>query len=476
MDSPRSSASPGIVRYAAYVPPTRLPIATLSGGNSETGGPEKAVAWNDEDAITLAVAAARNCLRGFDRNKVDGVLFASTTHPFQEKQAAALVARALDLRRDVHGADLGGSLRAGTTALRTASDAVRSGTSENVLVIASDCRMAAPGSPMEANLGDGAAAFLVGSEDVLASIEGSHAISEEIVDVWRSGGEAFSHSWENRFVIQEGYAPRIQEAVDQLLTKLGHSTGDYARFALYAPDKRSHAAASRGLGIPRDKIQDPFFGRLGNTGAAFAPMLLAAALEDATPGDRLLVASYGDGAEAISLEVKQPAQDLASLRGVSWHLERRRTVASYDRYLAARGLGPVEWSAGDGPGLSATVHFRERDDDISFRGQACRGCGAIQFPAQRVCESCFVRDEFDPAYLADRVGRVMTYTFDFFFPTPDPPTIVTVVDIDGARVHMQVTDCPPDDVKIGMELEFSFRRIHEVGGRPNYFWKGVPLA
>jgi 3-hydroxy-3-methylglutaryl CoA synthase/uncharacterized OB-fold protein len=466
----------GITHYAAYIPSTRLPVGARGNAPPQPGGPEKAVAWNDEDAITLAVAAGRNCLRGIDPQQVDGLVFASTTHPFQEKQAAALIARALDLRRDAHSTDLGGSLRAGTTALRTAWDAVEAGSSRTVLVIASDCRMAAPGSALEANLGDGAAAFLIGNQNVIARIEETHAISDEIVDVWRRTGDPFSHSWEDRFVIQEGYAPRTQEAVEGLLEKLGRSRSDYARYVLYAPDKRSHTGLTRALGVQADQVQDPLFGRLGNTGAAFAPMQLVAALEEAAGGDRILVASYGDGAEAISLEVTEQTRKTEPPRGISWHLARRRPVPSYQHYLESRGLTPHEWPGSDGPGLSATVHFRERDDDISFRGQACRKCDSIQFPAQRVCETCFARDEFDPIRLADRVGRVVTYTLDFFFPTPDPPTVVSVVDIDGARVHIQVADCPPEDIEIGMELEFSFRRIHEAGGRPNYFWKGVPLA
>jgi 3-hydroxy-3-methylglutaryl CoA synthase/uncharacterized OB-fold protein len=473
MDSPVKA---GITHYGAYVPTTRLPLAALGGRSFKPGGPEKAVAWNDEDAITLGVAAGRDCLRSADRDEVDGIIFASTTHPFQEKQAAALAARALDLRRDVQSTDLGGSLRAGTSALRIACDAVRAGTSRSVLVIASDCRMAAPGSPMEANLGDGAAAFLVGDRNVIACLEGSHAISDEIVDVWRSEGDAFSHSWEDRFVIQEGYAPGVREAVEGLLSKLGHSISDYARCALYAPDPRSHAGAARALQIDEQKLQEPFFGRLGNTGAAFVPMQLAAALEEASPGDRILAVSYGDGAEALSLEVSETANDLDPPRGVSWHLARGRAVAGYGQYLQARGLDVTEWPAPPGPGLSATTHHRERDDDLSFRGQACLNCAAIQFPAQRVCETCFSLDEFEPAPLAERTGQVVTYTLDFFFPTPDPPTLVAIVDIEGARVHMQVTDCPPEEIEIGMELEFSFRRIHQAGGRPNYFWKGVPRS
>jgi uncharacterized OB-fold protein len=98
----------------------------------------------------------------------------------------------------------------------------------------------------------------------------------------------------------------------------------------------------------------------------------------------------------------------------------------------------------------------------------------VQFPIQRVCETCFAKDEFELVRLAEKTGRVVTYTFDFFFPTPDPPTIVTITEIDGARVHLQLINTTPQQTKIGLPVEFTFRRIHEVGGRPNYYWKATP--
>src|SRR2546425_5908776 len=155
----------GITSYGAYVPMLRLPLAAIGGGAVKPGGPEKAVANWDEDAVTMAVAAAIDCLRGIERASVDGVLFASTSYPLKEKQASALVARALDLRRDVITADVGDSLRAGTTALRIAIDAVKAGSAQRVLVVAGETRMAAPRSALEPNLGDGAAAFPVGAGD-----------------------------------------------------------------------------------------------------------------------------------------------------------------------------------------------------------------------------------------------------------------------------------------------------------------------
>jgi 3-hydroxy-3-methylglutaryl CoA synthase/uncharacterized OB-fold protein len=467
---------PGIVSYGAYIPPTRLGFSVSAGRAPKEGGPERAVAWNDEDAVTLAVAAGANALAGFDRAGVDALFFASTTHPFKEKQGAALVAKALDLPRETRTTDVSGSLRAGTDALLAASDAVAAGSARRALVIASDCRLGAPGSAQEQAFGDGAAAFLIGRTDVAAQLEGAHAVADEIVDLWRAEGDPFVHSWEERFVVQEGYTPGITEAVRGLFARIGARPGDFAKAALYAPDARSHAGAAAALGLDRAALVDPLFGRLGNAGVAFAPLLLASALESAKPGERILLASYGDGAAAFAFAATPHLEKLGPRRGVAWHLARRRAVASYERYLKARGLDAKEYGGGRDPGLSATIHFREREEDVAFAGQRCNRCGGLQFPIQRVCERCFAKDDFERVRLADRIGRVVTYTFDFFFPTPDPPTIVTITDVDGARVHLQLVDVRPEDVKIGLPVEFVFRRIHQVGGRPNYYWKGVPRA
>jgi uncharacterized OB-fold protein len=149
-------------------------------------------------------------------------------------------------------------------------------------------------------------------------------------------------------------------------------------------------------------------------------------------------------------------------------------VPSYTRYLEARGLGASEYPPPRDPGLSATIHFRERDEDLALKGQRCLACGGLQFPIQRVCERCFARDRFELERLSDRTGRVVTYTLDHFFPTPEPPTIVTITEIDGARVHLQLVNQDPEAMRTGLHVEFELRCIHRVGGRPNYYWKATP--
>ena len=465
----------GIRAYGAYIPLTRLPLALIQGRSAKEGGPEKAVAYDDEDSITMGVAASIDCLTGIDRAEVDSVLFASTTYPLKEKQGAAIIAKALDLRRDVHTADLSGSLRSGTSALEAAANAVKAGSAKNVLVVASDCRMGAPRGALESKLGDAAAAFLVSDKQVIAELAGSFSVSDELQDMWRLDGETFTHAWEDRFIIQEGYTPNLAAAVSGLLEKTGQQASDFSKAALVGPDARSLGGAAKRAGIDPKQLQDPLFGRVGNSGAAFAPLLLAAALEDARPGDRILNASAGDGAHALALEVTPAITELASRRGVKGHLDRRRPLPSYDTYLKARGLDPKEWASGADLGLSATVRFRERDADIGFVADRCTNCGQLHLPRTRVCYKCHTKDSWEPHRLSDKRGKLLAYTFDFFFPTAQPPTIMIMTEVEGCRVQVQLANTKPEDVKLDMPVEYVFRKIHNAGGKANYFWKASPL-
>ena len=466
----------GITSFGAYIPFLRLPLAAIGGGKGAEGGPEKAVANYDEDSVTMAVSAAIDCLAGRDRASVDAVVFASTSYPLKEKQAAATIAKALDLRRDVTTADLGDSLRAGTNALRIGLDAIKAGSAKNVLVLVGDVRMGAPRSPMESKLGDAAAAFLLGDDAVAGEIVASHAIADEIIDVWRTEGDPFVNAWEERFIVDHGYRENMKEVVKGLFEKRGISAGDVTKAILYGPDARSHSTLVRELKLESAKqVQDPLFGKVGNAGAAFVPLQLAAALAEAEPGDRLLVVAYGDGAEAFIIEVTPEIKNLRDRRGVRWHLQRRGQLANYDKYLRFRKMLATEQSRRGGGGISATKHFRDRDDDVTLLGVRCRRCSTVQYPSQRVCYCCYAKDEFDKVRLSDQIGKVMSFTFDNFAGSPDPPLVATVTDVLGARLYLQMTDASPKEAKLDLPVEFVFRKMHDAGGTPNYYWKITPV-
>lgn len=471
----------GIVSYGAYIPLMRLPLSVIQGRAPKDGGPEKAVAWMDEDSVTLGVAAARNALQGFDKDQIDAVLFATTTYGFAEKQAASIIAKALNLKGDVRTADIAHSTRGGSLALQSAIDAVKAGSANNVLVIAADCRMGAPGSGFEANTGDAAAAIVIGRDNVLAELNGQYSHTDEIIDIWRKQGDRFLHSWEDRFVNTHGYGDNMAAAIAGLSAKTGRAVSSFTRAAIYAPEARSLGEVTKRAGIAKEQLQDPLFGRVGNAGTAFAPLLLIAALEQAKAGDSILVAAYGDGADALAFDVVAARNVPASYRSIAQLLAHRKVVDAYGKYMKARGLVIAEYDEVDEPGISATVHFRERAEDLSLEGQVC-ACGTHQFPKGRICVRCNKPDQFTPVCYSSATGRVVTYTLDAFFPSPEPPTAVGIIEVKnadgtaGPRIHMQITELSPKDVDVDLDVEFSFRCIHRVGQRPNYFWKTTPVA
>jgi hydroxymethylglutaryl-CoA synthase len=449
---------PGIVSYGAYVPLRRLTMGPQS---------EKAVANWDEDSLTMAVAAAFDCLGGIDQETIDGLYFASTTPPYGEKLAATTAGWALDLRRDILTADITDSLRAGTAALKMAADAVGAGSARNVLVTASDLRMGG-------DFADGAAAFIIGDKDVIAEMEGGCSLSNELLDVWRATGVKNVRSWEDRWVFEEGYLKVLPQAVKSFFKKSGLSAKDITKAVLYGPDLRRHRQMVGALGFKPEQVQEPFFDKLGNTGTAFTPMMLVAALEDARPGDKILVASYGDGADVLLLEVTDNVKNIAGKWGMKRSLAFKTPVTptDYRAYREFASADPEKFG-----GASASVIARERDAIYALQGVRCKTCGMVQYPPQRVCTNCHTRDNFEPYSFADKKGKVFTFTLKYGgdIPAFARPGVDTMVDFEGGgRALFGMTDMITEKVKVGMEVEMSFRRLGAGGGIHNYFWRCMP--
>jgi len=131
---------------------------------------EKSVANWDEDAVSMAVAAAWDCMAGQDRQRLDAVYLASTTLPFADRLNAGILAAALNAPEEgVVNADFSSCQKAGTTAAITALETLASGQKQSILVAASDLRRAKLATMQEMFIGDGAAALLLGSRDVIAA-------------------------------------------------------------------------------------------------------------------------------------------------------------------------------------------------------------------------------------------------------------------------------------------------------------------
>ncbi len=473
----------GIVSYGAYIPIYRLNRAILGQVWGGGGKGEKAICNSDEDSITMAVEAGTDCLKGIERRLVDALYFATTTSPFKEKQSASIIAAALDLREDIIAADFANSLRSGTIALRAALDAVKAGSAKKVLVLVADCRVPAPNSAFEPLFGDGAAAFLIGQDGVAAEIEGSYYLTSEFIDIWRLEYDMLPRTWEERFTLDEGYEPHMKKAVAALLKAHNLTAKDFDKAAFYAPNARAHEAMAKTLRLDaKTQVQNPLFDNVGNTGAAFALMTLVGALEEAKAGDRILLASYGDGADAHIIRVGEGIEKVKDRRGIKKHLQSKVMLENYGKYVTFRDLMKFEEITKYGsimtrPRTSLTAIWRDRNWVYRCHGHQCQKCGKIQFPLQKRCIYCQAEEEsLVEVPLADKKGVLVTYSLDERTAVIDPPNVLAAVNLNGGgRVFSQMTDRDVNKLKVGLPMELTFRRIHDALSVHNYFWKCRPV-
>jgi len=477
----------GITSYGAYIPLLRINRKLISSATGWLGSAsalpgEKAVANYDEDSLTMAVAAAVDCLRGIEREKVDELYLATTTSPYRERLGAGIVSTALDLRADIRAADFSNSIKAGTTALLAALDTVKAGSAKNVIVCASDCRVGKAGSSQEQSCGDGAAALLVGEGNVIATIEGSYSLSYDFVDYWRTETDKYDRAWEDRWIRDVGYSKIIPEVITGLLKKYKLNIKDFARVVYPSLYPREHAAMGKKLGAEPNQIQEQLFTTVGDTGTAYPLLMLAAALEEAKPGDKILVASYGNGSDALFLQVTPEIDKVrANKRGVKKHLASKKDLTNYEKYATFRDVLTVDIGRrGEdmGPTQLSTL-WRERRMVLGGCGSRCKRCGTPHYPRQIVCANpaCEAVNEMEPYRFSDKKGQIFTYTGDSLAPSFSPPAVYGIVTFEGGgRYNFDLTDCDLESLKVGMPVEMTFRRKYRdmVRGIHGYFWKATP--
>jgi 3-hydroxy-3-methylglutaryl CoA synthase len=427
----------------------------------------------------MAVEAVRDLLGKSEGREIAGLMFATTTSPYGEKQASALIATAADLRNDVRTADYTTSLRSATTATLAALDSVKAGSLSNVIITAADARLAPPKSANERIFGDAASAIAVGSDRVIASLIASHSTVDEMTDVWRGGDDRFVSGWEERFSITQGYQRVVRQTVSELFERSAIGPTEISKAIFYAPDAGTLAGTAKALGLRPEQIPDHLFTTVGNTGAAMPLLVLSSALEASKPGEKLLVVGYGSGCDALLFEVAaeiENAKTQPGRRGVKGHLASKANLDSYERYAKFRELIETDAARRQSPSASAAVILRNRDDIYRLHGYRCLSCAKIQYPHQRLCINCRSRDNFESVRLADKHAKLFTFTLDYLNADPDPPTVMSVVDFEGGgRAYLQMTDRDPAEVKIDQPVEMTFRRLYEAEGFPNYYWKCRPL-
>ncbi|WP_260287180.1 OB-fold domain-containing protein [Peribacillus aracenensis] len=462
----------GIISYGAYIPYNRLQRKKIGEffGKSGLSG-EKAIAGYDEDSVSMGVEAALDCLKDVNPQDVDTVYFATTSSPYKEKGSVPTIAAALNLKKNVRGIESASSLRSGTSSLMAAKE------EEKTLVITADCRIGGPSGQNELWFGEGAASFLIGSgEDVIANIVDAGSLQGDIISQWRSQKDDFTQNWEERLG-STSFLKQIKEALPPFLEKNDRTVESITKVIISGEGKRSHTQAASALGFQKEQIQDPLLEVVGATGNAHAPMMLVSALENAKPGDQLLVLAFAEGLDFILLEVTDAICGLKERKGVKGHLEVKNDQVLYSDYLKWREIIKIEpprRAETDRP--SAPALYRGSHQNLSFTGSKCRICGTPQFPKQRVCIQCQAKDEMEDYRFFGQSAKITTFTIDHLAASVASPIIAAIVDFDnGGRILCEVTDCSPEEIEIGMNVEMTFRRLFEAKGISNYFWKARPI-
>jgi hydroxymethylglutaryl-CoA synthase len=479
----------GICSYGGYVPRYRLErglayqvMGWINPANVANARGERSVANFDEDAVTMAVAAGVDALTGINRSTIDGVYFASTSMPYKERLNAGIVSAALGVNENVRAADFCSSIKAGTSALLSALEGVESERMNNVVVTSSDCRLGKPASAQELICGDAGAAFVVGRENVIAEFKGSYSTTHDFVDHYRGQFAKYDRQWEDRWIRDLGFAKLVPEAINGLLEKYQMQVTDFSKVIYPCHYSGARKKLNQKMGISSEQNQTNFQTEMGETGTPHALVMLAKTLEDAQPGDNILVLSFGSGCDALIFEVTDAIKNLPARKGISGHLAAKAALDNYSKYLVWRDILPVE------VGLRAeedlwtrwSALWRKNKFVLGLWGGKCNQCGTMQLPPQKVCvnPACNAADDYKYVRFSDKIGTIASYTGDNLAASYNPPAVYGAIEFNGGgKYYFDFTDCELNHLKTGQAVSMSFRRKYHDKSRDisGYFWKAVPI-
>jgi hydroxymethylglutaryl-CoA synthase len=335
----------GIVGYGAYVPRFRLPGTEISRIWTEgTGGSpvkEKSVPGPDEDTATMSIEAARNALARaqIDPTGIRAVWVGSESHPYAVKPTGTIVAEAIGATPATLAADWQFACKAGTEAIQAAIGLVGSQMVDYALGIGMDTAQGRPGDALEYTAGAGGAAYIIGpADEALAVIQRTSSYVSDTTDFWRRPITHYpSHA--ERFSGDPGYFGHVIPAAEEMMATMGTGPQDYDHVIFHQPNPKFPTRALRELGFKAPQWQAGLLvPEIGNTYAGSALIGLAAVLDVAEPGQRVLMVSYGSGAgsDSFDLLITDRIVDARTRAPRTQDYINRRVVIDYARYVRLR--------------------------------------------------------------------------------------------------------------------------------------------
>ena len=298
----------GIVGYGVYIPRYRIKveeIARVWGADAERIKrglflEEKSVPGPDEDSATIAVEAARNAVKraGINPQDIGAIYVGSESHPYAVKPTATIVAEAIEATPDLTAADFEFACKAGTAAIQTCMGMVGSDMIKYGMAIGTDTAQGAPGDPLEYTAAAGGGAVIIGKDGgrTLATIEDTYSYTTDTPDFWRREMRPYPKHG-GRFTGKPAYFKHVLSAANGLLRKLQLTPKDFTYAVFHQPNGKFPLQAGKELGFTKEQIMPGLLTpKIGNTYSGASMIGLAAVLDQAKPGDKILVVSFGSGA------------------------------------------------------------------------------------------------------------------------------------------------------------------------------------
>jgi len=296
----------GIVGYGTQIPRYRIKveeIAKVWGADAPAykrglNLNEKSVPAPDEDCATLSVNAARNALlrAGIDPQDIGAVYVGSESHPYAVKPTGTIVAEALGACPYVHTADLEFACKAGTEGMYIALNEVKAGSIPYALAIGADTSQGAPSDALEYSTAAGAAAFIIGANNLIAELLDTDVFMTDTPDFWRRENAHYPEHG-GRFTGAPAYFKHVKGATNAILEKTKMKPDDFNYVIFHQPNGKFPVTVAKQLGFNEQQWKFGLLSpTLGNTYSGSSPMGLAATLDEAKPGELILLVSYGSGA------------------------------------------------------------------------------------------------------------------------------------------------------------------------------------
>jgi hydroxymethylglutaryl-CoA synthase len=336
----------GIVGYGAYVPRYRLPAKEVARiwTDGQGGLPvvEKSVPGPDEDVTTMSIEAARNALNRAQirPDQLRAVWVGSESHPYAVKPTSTIVAEAIGAVPSTQAADWEFACKAGTEAMVAAMGMVGSRMADYALAIGMDTAQGRPGDPLEYTAAAGGAAFILGpAEESVAEIESTYSFVTDTPDFFRRAYQKYPEHG-HRFTGEPAYFKHITSAAQAMLEATESKPEDFAYAVFHQPNAKFPQNVAKALGFTPEQIKTGLLVPLiGNTYSGAAIIGLTAILDEAKPGDRVLMVSYGSGAgsDAMVLTVTDQIEVRRSTATTTMAYIERRTEIDYAEYVRMRG-------------------------------------------------------------------------------------------------------------------------------------------